>query len=91
MRVLSARGGELEREFAYGLVRQLFETQRLRRADAERAASPKLAADGLSNREIAQALFVTIRTVEGHLTQTYMKLDVGSREQLAPALSAAAG
>ena len=49
-----------------------------------------LAADGLSNREIAQALFVTVRTVEGHLTQTYMKLDVGCREQLAAALAAPA-
>ncbi|MEA2193299.1 MAG: hypothetical protein QOI73_3420, partial [Solirubrobacteraceae bacterium] len=51
----------------------------------------QLAADGLSNREIAQALFVTVRTVEGHLTQTYAKLDVGSREQLARALSAEPG
>jgi len=50
----------------------------------------QLAADGLSNREIAQDLFVTVRTVEGHLTQTYSKLDVGSREQLAQALSATA-
>lgn len=46
----------------------------------------RLAADGLSNREIAQSLFVTIRTVEGHLTQAYSKLDITSREQLAPAL-----
>ncbi len=50
----------------------------------------RLAADGLSNREIAQALFVTVRTVEGHLTQTYMKLDITSREQLAGALAATA-
>ncbi len=46
----------------------------------------KLAAEGLGNREIAQALFVTLRTVEGHLTQTYMKLDITSRDQLASAL-----
>ena len=45
-----------------------------------------LAADGLSNRDIAQALFVTVRTVEGHLTQAYMKLDIARREQLAAAL-----
>ena len=51
----------------------------------------QLAADGLTNREIAQALFVTVRTVEGHLTQTYMKLDACSREQLATALAAPAG
>ena len=46
----------------------------------------RLAVDGLSNREIAQALFVTVRTVEGHLTQSYMKLDIAGREQLAAAL-----
>ena len=46
----------------------------------------RLAVDGLSNREIAQTLFVTIRTVEGHLTQSYMKLDIAGREQLAAAL-----
>ena len=50
----------------------------------------QLAADGMTNREIAQALFVTVRTVEGHLTQTYMKLGVSSREQLATALAAPA-
>lgn len=47
----------------------------------------QLAAEGLTNREIAQALFVTTRTVEGHLTQTYVKLGVCSREQLAAALT----
>jgi DNA-binding CsgD family transcriptional regulator len=50
----------------------------------------RLGATGLSNREIAQALFVTVRTVEGHLTQAYMKLDITSREQLALALEAPA-
>jgi DNA-binding CsgD family transcriptional regulator len=46
-----------------------------------------LAADGLNNRDIAQALFVTVRTVEGHLTNTYMKLDIGSRHELAAGLA----
>jgi DNA-binding CsgD family transcriptional regulator len=41
-----------------------------------------LAADGLTNREIAQALFVTEKTVEGHLGHTYLKLGVKSRSQL---------
>jgi DNA-binding CsgD family transcriptional regulator len=49
-----------------------------------------LAADGLSNRDIAQALFVTTRTVEGHLTQAYMKLDIARREQLSTALESPA-
>ena len=48
----------------------------------------ELAALGMTNREIAQALFVTARTVEGHLTQTFQKLDVRSREDLGMALAA---
>jgi DNA-binding CsgD family transcriptional regulator len=46
----------------------------------------ELAAQGLTNREIAQALFVTARTVEGHLTRTFQKLDLRSRDDLAGAL-----
>ena len=45
-----------------------------------------LAAEGRSNREIAQALFVTQRTVETHLTHAYSKLGIDSREHLAGAL-----
>ena len=47
-----------------------------------------LAVEGLSNPQIAQALFVTRRTVEMHLTNAYRKLDVSSREELAGALRA---
>jgi DNA-binding CsgD family transcriptional regulator len=47
----------------------------------------QLAADGLSNREIAQNLFITARTVEGHLTHAYQKLTITSREQLPAALA----
>ena len=50
----------------------------------------ELAAQGLTNREIAQALFVTARTVEGHLTRTFQKLDLSSREDLPLALDARA-
>ncbi len=46
----------------------------------------RMAAGGLTNREIAQALFVTMRTVEVHLTHAYQKLDIASRDQLAAAL-----
>jgi DNA-binding CsgD family transcriptional regulator len=47
----------------------------------------ELAARGMTNREIAQALFVTARTVEGHLTRTFQKLDLHSREDLPGVLS----
>lgn len=46
----------------------------------------ELAARGLTNREIGEALFVTARTVEYHLTRAYAKLGVSSREQLASVL-----
>jgi DNA-binding CsgD family transcriptional regulator len=46
----------------------------------------RLAASGLTNREIAQALFVTRPTVTTHLGAVYRKLDVNAREQLAALL-----
>ena len=46
----------------------------------------QLAADGMSNAEIAQALFVTRRTVETHLGNAYRKLEISSREELPVAL-----
>lgn len=42
-----------------------------------------LAAGGTSNRGIAEILFVSVRTVEGHLYQVYSKLNVGTRAELA--------
>jgi DNA-binding CsgD family transcriptional regulator len=48
----------------------------------------QLAAGGLSNRDIAQHLFITTRTVEGHLTHVYEKLAITSREQLVSAFTA---
>jgi DNA-binding CsgD family transcriptional regulator len=48
----------------------------------------ELAAEGLTNREIAQTLFVTARTVEGHLTHVFYKLDVKARTALPAALAA---
>ena len=46
----------------------------------------RLAAEGMTNREIAQALFLTENTIETHLKSVFRKLDIGSRSQLARAL-----
>jgi DNA-binding CsgD family transcriptional regulator/tetratricopeptide (TPR) repeat protein len=45
-----------------------------------------LACEGRTNRDIAQALFVSLRTVETHLTHAYQKLDVHARHELSSAL-----
>ena len=47
----------------------------------------ELAAGGHSNREIAQALFVTRKTVETHLGHVYRKLGVTGRGKLARAMA----
>ncbi|HXD57791.1 MAG TPA: AAA family ATPase [Thermoleophilaceae bacterium] len=46
-----------------------------------------LAAAGKTNKEIAQTLYVTPKTVEVHLSSTYRKLGIGSRHDLAQALA----
>ncbi|GGH89880.1 transcriptional regulator [Arthrobacter liuii] len=46
----------------------------------------ELAVQGLTDREIAQRLMVSVRTVEGHLYRTYVKLGVRSRDELESAL-----
>jgi DNA-binding CsgD family transcriptional regulator len=45
-----------------------------------------MAAEELTNREIAQTLFVTPKTVEVHLSNAYRKLEIRNRRQLAGAL-----
>ncbi len=46
-----------------------------------------LAAAGHTNKEIAQTLYVTLKTVEVHLSSCYRKLGIGSRRELAAALA----
>jgi DNA-binding CsgD family transcriptional regulator len=47
----------------------------------------ELVAQGLSNKEVAAKLFVTVRTVEANLTKVYAKLGIRSRTELARALA----
>jgi len=47
----------------------------------------EMAAAGQSNREIAQSLFLTVRTIEMHLTNAYRKLTISSRADLPAALA----
>lgn len=49
----------------------------------------RMAADGMGNKEIAQALFVTLRTVQLHLTHAYRKLGIASRDELDASLGTA--
>jgi DNA-binding NarL/FixJ family response regulator len=46
-----------------------------------------LAASGMTNRQIAQSLYVTVKTVEAHLSAAYGKLDIASRRELPDALA----
>ncbi|EFC80449.1 AAA family ATPase [Parafrankia sp. EUN1f] len=54
---------------------------------AERTAAG-LAADGFTNRQIAEQLFLSEKTVETHLSRAYRKVGVRSRTQLAAAMAA---
>jgi ATP/maltotriose-dependent transcriptional regulator MalT len=46
-------------------------------------AVARLVATGLTNKEVASELYVSVKTVEYHLRNTYMKLDITSRRALA--------
>lgn len=55
---------------------------------SERRVS-RMAASGMTNRQIAEALFLTIKTIESHLAAAFDKLGVHSRGELARALTEA--
>jgi DNA-binding CsgD family transcriptional regulator len=48
----------------------------------------RLAAQAMRNRDIAQALFITTKTVSDHLSNAYRKLNIDNRDQLASAMTA---
>jgi DNA-binding NarL/FixJ family response regulator len=54
----------------------------LDRLTAREREVAQLAAGGASNKAIAQRMFVSVRTVEGHLYQVYSKLNVCTRNEL---------
>ncbi len=76
---LAAAGARPRRAAATGVASLTASQQRV----AEMAAS------GLTTRQIAETLFVTPKTVEFHLSQTYRKLDINSRAHLAEVLRSA--
>jgi DNA-binding CsgD family transcriptional regulator len=55
---------------------------------AQQLQIPDLAAQGLSNREIGERLFLSPRTVGSHLSTVYPKLGVTNRVQLAAVFAA---
>jgi DNA-binding CsgD family transcriptional regulator len=63
--------------------RRTFDPTRL---TAQELAVARLVAEGLSNRQVAAELFVSIKTVQFHLTHIYSKLGVSSRAELAARL-----
>ena len=60
------------------------ESRRSLTASEQRVA--RMAAGGMTNRQVAQALFLTENTIETHLRSVFRKLEIGSRSQLARAL-----
>ena len=61
--------------------------RRRRRSPPPRPRIARLAAEGMSNKEIAQHLFVTVGTVQTTLVRVYRKLDIGGRTEIAAAIA----
>lgn len=78
-----ARKAQCDALLGEGDLRPIPESARLTPREREVVA---FAVAGLSDREIAERLTVSVRTIEGHLYRAYAKLEVTSREQLASAV-----
>ncbi|NPC97194.1 helix-turn-helix transcriptional regulator [Nocardioides sp. zg-DK7169] len=80
---------------ARGLLARVGEAPRPHQREALATLTPteqrvaRLAADGLTNRQIAETLVVTVKAVEWHLSHVYRKLDIRSRTRLAAAFDLA--
>jgi DNA-binding CsgD family transcriptional regulator len=64
---------------------------RLSALTAREQAVARLAAAGLTNRQVAAELYVSVKAVEYHLSSVFAKLDIRSRRQLPGMLSDTAG
>ncbi|WP_146073249.1 LuxR family transcriptional regulator [Arthrobacter sp. N199823] len=71
------------REKMPGLVSPVFDTIEAPKMTRREHQIALLVAQGESNNSIATRLHVSLRTIEGHLYRTFIKLDIQSREQLA--------
>ena len=79
-------GGPLEAELGGGLCRGCRWKDGRDALTSSEFRVTRLAAEGRTNSEIAQLLFITPRTVETHLTSSYAKLGIRSRRELAGTL-----
>ncbi|WUE88057.1 AAA family ATPase [Streptomyces sp. NBC_00490] len=64
-----------------GPEKTLVDTREAKLSDSEKRVAA-LAACGYTNRDISSQLYITVSTVEQHLTRVYRKLKIGGRQQL---------
>jgi DNA-binding NarL/FixJ family response regulator len=79
----AAMGATLWEARALELLERLQPGRAAGRLTAAETRVAALVAEGMKNREIGQALFMSVATVEAHLTRIYRKLDIRSRTELA--------
>lgn len=100
LRAAESYAGRQELWPLQGRVRRLLDHlgEQPRQIDSEAVASltaaerrvAALAAEGLTNRQIAEQLLVSVKAVEWHLSNVYRKLEIRSRKALTPSLGASA-